>query len=176
MISFKEYADEHRISYESVRKQVVRYKKELSGHVEKRNRRQYLDDYAVKFLNERRNTNAVEILSEDMKSEGAKNEALQEENKQLLYQIAKLQDQLREAEKEKGKIQLIEANIQKLETQNEVITAENKELTTKVVQLETEKEYLAREKAELEKEREELKKERDSYVPSIFGFFRKKKG
>lgn len=168
MISFKEYATEHRISYEAVRKQVSRYEKELSGHIEKRNRKQYLDDYAVKFLDERRNSNAVAVLSDDIKNEAARNEELQEENKQLLYKIAQLEEQLRDAEKDQGKIALIEANIKKLEASHETVTAENKELTTKVAQLEKDKEYLAKENAALEKER-------DSYVPSIFGFFRKKK-
>ena len=139
MISFKEYATEHRISYEAVRKQVSRYSKELAGHVEKRNRKQYLDDYAVKFLDERRNTNVVAVLSEDVKTEAARNEELQEENKQLLYKIAQLEEQLRDAEKDQGKIALIEANIKKLEASNETVTAENKELTTKVAQLEKDK-------------------------------------
>ena len=169
MISFKEYATDHRISYEAVRKQVSRYEKELAGHIEKRNRKQYLDDYAVKFLDERRNSNVVAVLSDDIKNEAARNEELQEENKQLLYKIAQLEEQLRDAEKDQGKIALIEANIKQLEASHETVTAENKELTTKVAQLEKDKEYLAKENAALEKER-------DSYVPSIFGFFRKKKG
>ena len=167
MISFKEYATEHRISYEAVRKQVSRYEKELAGHIEKRNRKQYLDDYAVKFLDERRNSNVVAVLSDD-KNEAARNEELQEENKQLLYKIAQLEEQLRDAEKDQGKMALIEANIKKLEASHETISAENKELTTKVAQLEKDKEYLAKENAALEQER-------DSYVPSIFGLFRKKK-
>lgn len=168
MISFKEYATEHRISYEAVRKQVSRYEKELAGHIEKRNRKQYLDDYAVKFLDERRNSNVVAVLSDDIKNEAARNEELQEENKQLLYKIAQLEEQLRDAEKDQGKMALIEANIKKLEASHETISAENKELTTKVAQLEKDKEYLAKENAALEQER-------DSYVPSIFGLFRKKK-
>lgn len=168
MISFKEYATEHRISYEAVRKQVSRYEKELAGHIEKRNRKQYLDDYAVKFLDERRNSNVVAVLSDDIKNEAARNEELQEENKQLLYKIAQLEEQLRDAEKDQGKMVLIEANIKKLEASHETISAENKELTTKVAQLEKDKEYLAKENAALEQER-------DSYVPSIFGLFRKKK-
>lgn len=168
MISFKEYATEHRISYEAVRKQVSRYEKELAGHIEKRNRKQYLDDYAVKFLDERRNSNVVAVLSDDIKNEAARNKELQEENKQLLYKIAQLEEQLRDAEKDQGKMVLIEANIKKLEASHETISAENKELTTKVAQLEKDKEYLAKENAALEQER-------DSYVPSIFGLFRKKK-
>ena len=84
MISFKEYATDHRISYEAVRKQVSRYEKELSGHIEKRNRKQYLDDYAVKFLDERRNSNVVAVLSDDIKNEAARNEELQEERYRYL--------------------------------------------------------------------------------------------
>ena len=153
MLSFKEYADQHRISYESVRKQVARYKKELAGHITKQNRKQYLDDYAVEFLNERRNNNAVTVLSEDVKTEAAKNEELQEENKKLLYKIAQLQEQLNQTEREKqqgieamAKLQLIEASNTKLEAKNE-------ELITKVAQLE---------------------KDNASFVKTIFGLYKKK--
>lgn len=168
MITFKQYAADHRISYESVRKQVQRYKDDLAGHVLKQHRTQYLDDYAVNFLNERRNRTVVISLSEEAQKEAERVGNLQEENKQLLYKIAQLEEQLREAEKDQGKIALIEANIKKLEASNEAVLAENKDLTTKVVQLEKDKEYLSKENAALEKER-------DSYVPSIFGFFRKRK-
>ena len=162
MLSFKEYADQHRITYESVRKQVSRYKKELAGHITKQNRKQYLDDYAVNFLNERRNTNTVYVLNEDVKTEAARNEELQEENKKLLYKIAQLQDQLNQVEREKQQGIEAAAKLQLIEASNEKLEAKNEELITKV--------------AQLEQDKRALEKECDSYVPSIFGFFRKKIG
>lgn len=125
MISFKEYADSHRITYESVRKQVKRYKQELAGHITVQNRKQYLDDYAVEFLNKRRNKNTVTILNAEAEAESVKNEELQAENKQLLYKIAQLQEQLLEAEKEKvkgieafAKLPLLEEKVAQLEAEN----------------------------------------------------------
>jgi hypothetical protein len=125
MISFKEYADSHRITYESVRKQVKRYKQELTGHITVQNRKQYLDDYAVEFLNKRRNKNTVTILNAEAEAESVKNEELQAENKQLLYKIAQLQEQLLEAEKEKvkgieafAKLPLLEEKVAQLEAEN----------------------------------------------------------
>lgn len=125
MISFKEYADSHRITYESVRKQVKRYKQDLTGHITVQNRKQYLDDYAVEFLNKRRNKNTVTILNAEAEAESVKNEELQAENKQLLYKIAQLQEQLLEAEKEKvkgieasAKLPLLEEKVAQLEAEN----------------------------------------------------------
>ena len=125
MISFKEYADSHRITYESVRKQVKRYKQDLTGHITVQKRKQYLDDYAVEFLNKRRNKNTVTILNAEAEAESVKNEELQAENKQLLYKIAQLQEQLLEAEKEKvkgieafAKLPLLEEKVAQLEAEN----------------------------------------------------------
>jgi len=125
MKSVKEYAKSHRISYEAVRKQVARYENELSGHIIKKNRTRYLDDFAVAFLDERRNSSPIINLSEEVKEESVKNEELQAENKQLLYKIAQLQEQLLEAEKEKvkgieasAKLHLLEEKVAQLEAEN----------------------------------------------------------
>ena len=125
MKSVKEYAKSHRISYEAVRKQVARYENELSGHIIKKNRTRYLDDFAVAFLDERRNSSPIINLSEEVKEESVKNEELQAENKQLLYKIAQLQEQLLEAEKEKvkgieasAKLPLLEERVAQLEAEN----------------------------------------------------------
>lgn len=125
MKSVKEYAKSHRISYEAVRKQVARYENELSGHIIKKNRTRYLDDFAVAFLDERRNSSPIINLSEEVKEESVKNEELQAENKQLLYKIAQLQEQLLEAEKEKvkgieasAKLPLLEEKVAQLEAEN----------------------------------------------------------
>ena len=153
MKSVKEYAKSHRISYEAVRKQIARYENELSGHIIKKNRTRYLDDFAVAFLDERRNSSPIINLSEEVKEESIKNDALQEENKQLLYKIAQLQEQLLEAEKEKRKGIEASAKLQLLEESQSKLEAKNEELTTKVAQLEAEK---------------------ATFVRTIFGLYKKK--
>lgn len=54
MISIKDYAKESGVSYEAVRQRVKRYEAELTGHIHKQGRVQYLDDIAVAFLNDHR--------------------------------------------------------------------------------------------------------------------------
>ena len=65
MISIKEYAEKHNISYEAARKQIVRYSKELEGHITRQNRKQFIDEYAEEFLNERRQQNPVVVVAEE---------------------------------------------------------------------------------------------------------------
>lgn len=48
------YAKESNLTYEAVRKKVVRYRADLEGHIVKWGRKQYLDPYAIEFLEEKR--------------------------------------------------------------------------------------------------------------------------
>lgn len=91
MQSIKEYAKEHGISYESVRRQVNRYKEELGEHLIKEKRTQYLDEEAVKFLDAKRKSNPVMVVEAD-RDEELKN--LREENKMLSLKVMQLQDDL----------------------------------------------------------------------------------
>lgn len=91
MLSIRDYAKNKGCSYEAVRKQVNRYKAELEGHISKANRTQYLDEYAVEFLDSKRAANPVVVL-EIGKDEEIKR--LEEENRNLLLKVAELQDAL----------------------------------------------------------------------------------
>lgn len=91
MITIKDYAKSRNITYEAVRKQVIRYATELDGHTTKEKRTTYLDDYAVEFLDEKRKGNPIVIL-ETSKDEEI--ERLQNENKALLLKITTLQEEL----------------------------------------------------------------------------------
>lgn len=91
MISMKDYATLHNISYEAVRKQVKRYETELQGHISKVGRTNYLDDEAVAFLDEKRSKNPIVIVDEEKKDQIQR---LSDENKQLLIKIVQLQDEL----------------------------------------------------------------------------------
>ncbi len=65
VMTLKQYAEMKGITYEAVRKQIVRYQKELEGHVLKKGRTQYLDEVAVEFLSDRRRQSPVVVAMED---------------------------------------------------------------------------------------------------------------
>lgn len=87
----REYAAQKGVSYEAVRKQVNRYKKQLEGHISKVSRTQYLDDEAVAFLDGKRQESPVILLQMDKDEEIQR---LSDENKALLVKVAELQDAL----------------------------------------------------------------------------------
>lgn len=117
MISLKEYAAKNKISYEAVRKQVVRYKKELGPHLVKVDKTQYLDDEGETFLNERRSKNPVVVEQKD------KNEQIEELEKQikiLLSEKSMLESKvtaLTEWKAEKAEL-IAEAKYQKLQLED----------------------------------------------------------
>lgn len=88
MITIKDYAATHGISYEAVRKQVTQYEAELADHIVVQRRTKYLDDEAVRFLDEHRQQNAVSVMLDDRKAQVTE---LEEENKRLMKEIARLQ-------------------------------------------------------------------------------------
>lgn len=115
MISIKDYAKQKGVSYEAVRKQVNRYKDELTGHIHKQNRTQYLDDEAVAFLDSKRAESPVILLQMDKDEEIQR---LSNENKALLLKVAELQEKLLQ---EKDQVKLLqEEKIALLEAQNEI--------------------------------------------------------
>lgn len=110
MQTIKEYAKNNGVSYEAIRKQVKLYEKELIGHIEKNGRTQYLDSFAIDFLDKKRSNNTV-IVTQVEKDEEIKR--LENENKALLLKVAELQDQLL---KEKDNVKMLqEEKIQLLE-------------------------------------------------------------
>ena len=64
-VSLKAYAEQKRVSYEAVRQQVIRYKKELGNHIIHDGRQQFLDEEAVAFLDEKRQKNPVTVIQQD---------------------------------------------------------------------------------------------------------------
>ena len=91
MITIKDYAESKNISYEAVRKQVKRYADELKDHIVIKNRTKYLDDFAVEFLNTKRNESPI-IVQEVAKDEELKR--LKQEKMNLLIKITQLQEEL----------------------------------------------------------------------------------
>ena len=112
IISLKDYAEQKNISYEAVRKQVVRYKNELEGHVIKDGRQQFLDDEAVAFLDGKREKNPI-IVVQASKDERIKE--LEQENMNQLNKIAAQADKIAELSEWKAEnaLALAEANYNK---------------------------------------------------------------
>lgn len=77
MITLKEYAKLNHITYEAVRSQVNRYREQLGDHIVQDGRQQLLDDYAVAFLDERRQKNPVVVYQQ------SKDEVIEEMRKEL---------------------------------------------------------------------------------------------
>lgn len=119
LITIKDYAKQNRITYEAVRQQVNRYKKELEGHIIKDGRQQFLDEEAVLFLDGKREKNPVAIIQQD-KDDTIKQ--LEQENKTLLQRIAILQEDL------------LKAKDVQIQIQGEI--AEQKMLAAKTVEVE----------------------------------------
>ena len=116
VISLKEYAQNNRISYEAVRQQVVRYAEELGDHIIKDGRQQFLDEEAVAFLDGKRQKNPVVIYQA---SKDEEIERLENQNKDLLIEIANLQKQLLQAQSQNYQLQLEAGKVQQLEADNE---------------------------------------------------------
>lgn len=92
LITIKEYANQKNVSYEAVRKQIQKYKdNELKEHIVKQNKTQYLDEYAVEFLDDRRRESPIMVVQMDKDEELKRLEA---ENKVLMIKVAELQEAL----------------------------------------------------------------------------------
>lgn len=136
IISLKDYAKQKNISYEAVRQQVVRYKKELDGHLIKDGRQQFLDEEAVAFLDAKRQKNPVAIIQMD-KDEQIEN--LERENKNLLIKVAEQAEELRAADKALAEVNVLlltaakdKERAEALEAQNGEIRAEKEKLVLEV--------------------------------------------
>lgn len=153
VITLRDYAKQNNISYEAVRKQVVRYQDELAGHLIRDGRQQFLDEEAVAFLDARRQKNPVAIIQIE---KDEKIEQLENENKQLLLKLATVQDALL-AEKDKTDVLLAEKRdeIALLEADNEaarVKVAEAEENAQKAFQ------ELVEVKEDLSKKNDEIRR------------------
>lgn len=132
--TLRDYAKQNNISYEAVRKQVVRYAAELEGHLIKDGRQQFLDEEAVAFLDAKRQKNPLAIIQQ------SKDEAIAElerENKNLRIQLENAQADLIAEQKENKKLlQAENEKFARLEAKNNDLSDVNKELEQKVADAE----------------------------------------
>lgn len=96
-MTMKDYAHKCGVSYEAIRKQVRRYENELEGHVMQKGRVQVLDDWAVDFLDDKRQGNPVVVAQADLQQQL---QQLLDENKGLLIKVAAQASELAGAYKE----------------------------------------------------------------------------
>lgn len=79
------------MTYEAVRQSVKRYGDELEGHIHQEGRTQFLDDEAVKILDEHRAKNPIVIIQQDKDD---LIEQLRQEKEALLVKVAAQADRI----------------------------------------------------------------------------------
>lgn len=152
MMTISEYASKHKVSYEAVRSQVVRYKDELSEHISIRDRKQYLDDWAVAFLDERRREHPVTVVNtsrneeiERLQAEIEKLQAkvfdLQEERNAAHTRIEALQDEARAFLEDKIKYSMFLEDYQTRKDQFEQAVIEAATATAKLEEVQKSADY-----------------------------------
>ena len=152
MMTIAEYASKHKVSYEAVRSQVVRYKDELSEHISIRDRKQYLDDWAVAFLDERRREHPVTVINtsrneeiERLQAEIEKLQAkvfdLQEERNTAHKRIEALQDEARAFLEDKIKYSMFLEDYQTRKDQFEQAVIEAATATAKLEEVQKSADY-----------------------------------
>ena len=199
LTTIKQYAESQNVTYEAVRKQIVRYKEELKDHIVRKDRTQYLDQWAIDFLTEKRRENPVILISQDkdeaieaMKQQiealrvqlmTAQNELLKEKDR-----IIELQDEAKKTIEDRAKYTaLLEDNKAKEEKLKEAgdqignLSRQIEEKDGRIESIQKEAEDLRRQAEadqktieDLQKERDEAQTEAQSFTRSIFGFYRKK--
>ena len=151
MISIKDYAKAHGISYEAVRQQVSRYAGRemdgfrLSDHITKIDRTQYIDDEGAAFLDSRRAKNPV-IIQQEERDETI--ERLRNRVDELQARLITAQDEYRALIEEKHKIELREQALLADKQMIEAIKEKAAQAESRAEEAET-----ARERAEEEVEK-----------------------
>lgn len=163
LVTIKQFADSQGISYEAVRKQVVRYSEELSGHVIRKNRTQYLDEVAVKFLQERRRESPIILQNMD---QGEEISRLMDQVESLRAQLVSAQNKLLESQE---RIISLQDEAQKALEDKARYTALLEDNETKEKKLQETEDQLRR----VEAERDEAVQESRRFIKSWFGFYRK---
>lgn len=199
LVTLKQYAEEHKISYEAVRKQVIRYAEELSDHIIKKDRTQYLDPWAVEFLTNRRRESPIVLMNMDQSEE---NERLKEEVESLRVKlmtaqnellkekdrIIELQDEAKKTLEDRARYTALleeskakDEKLKEAESREADLSREIEEKDGQIRTIQTETDDLRRQAEadrktieDLQKERDEALTEAQSFTRSIFGFYRKK--
>ena len=175
-ITLAQYAENNHITYESVRQSVNRYRDQLGDHIFKQGRTQFLDEEAVKILDERRRLSPVVVVNEDRVAEL---ESLRAEVDELRTKLIETQDKaLALSEKyialESDRVLALESVTEaRREAQEQEIRANDAlaRSTAAEAALTAANEEIQRLRADLSA----ASTEAASYTRSWFGFYRRKK-
>lgn len=163
LVTIKQFADSQGISYEAVRKQLHKYSEELSGHVIPKDRTRYLDEVAVKFLQERRRESPIILQNMD---QGEEISRLQDQVESLRAQLVSAQNKLLESQE---RIISLQDEAQKALEDKARYTALLEDNEAKEKKLQETEERLRR----VEAERDEAVQESRRFYKTWFGFYRK---
>lgn len=158
MISIKDYAAQHGISYEAARQQIARYSgREVDGfriseHINKVGRTQYLDDDAIDFLNDRRSRNPV-IVQQEGQSETI--ERMRARIDALQNRLIEAQDEYRTLLQDKHAIEMQAQKLLEDKQQVEDLRASTEAAEKRAEIAEGDKEVALKAKEEAEKAKEE---------------------
>lgn len=199
LTTIKQYAKSQNVSYEAVRKQIVRYGEELKDHIIRKDRTQYLDEWAIDFLTKRRRENPVILLSQDKDEEiealrdqveslrskllNAQNELLKSHEERLKAQdrIIELQDEAKQTLEDRAKYSALlednhlkETKLREAESRIEDLQKEHEEDREALEKVQDLREEDRKKIEDLQRERDEALTEAQSFKRSIFGFYRKR--
>ena len=184
MITIREYAKKHHVSYEAIRSQVSRYREDLEGHVITNGRTKYLDDIAVSYLDGKRRNDPVSVVTVE-RSEIV--DALREQIDALRNELMITQKRVIELQSENQRMiatetkynLLLESSNEKtatIETLREDLKDARREREAAQAQADRAREDLKSvhdETDRIRKERDEAQADARSYRKSVFGFYRK---
>ena len=162
--SISELAAEVGVSYEAVRRNVVRYKKELEGHITTVDKKQLLDEYAVDFIKDKRRESPV-VVKVESASEAV--EAYKQEVENLKQRLIGIQERILELELENRN--LIESKIR-----CEYLTTQHQEDREQIRSLMEENVGLKVEKDKAQAAADQARQEVNQFQRTIFGFYRKR--
>lgn len=184
MTTIRDYAREHNVSYEAIRKQIAKSREDLEGHIITKGKTKYLDDFAVEYLDQRRKESPVSVVhweeTEVVRAlrdqiDALKNELmttqkrvieLQSDN-QLMIEAKTKYDLLLESSNEKS------ATIESLREDLTDARKERDEARADADQIRKEADQAKERSEKLKRERDAASKEAKSYKKSIFGLYRK---
>lgn len=126
MITIRSYAKSRCISYEAVRQSIKRHKDELSDHIIKQGKTQYLSDVAVEILDKYRVKGNVSVYDrQDTDTNDTETvDLLKNQIIMLQQKIIELQSESKVGIEAQARLKLIESDIDDLKEENKQLRSE----------------------------------------------------
>ena len=183
-MTLKQYADSRNVSYEAVRRQVVKYRKEIADHIVRKDGVQYLDQDAIAFLSEKRrasplvvvhetNTEKITELEAEIEALRAKLMTSQDETVQAQRKLLEIQDTAREAVEAKTRYDILLEDHQHTRDELYQVKTERDQIRTELDQMKEDLTVTEHKLKLAEIDKEVAQKEAGSFRRSWFGFYRK---